>query len=87
MKQIHIHYINKIKDCDFRIFDAEDDENWRAVRSNERALDHWLDKAKIFDKDERQELLENCRWSNDDCVSVLEKLGWTILYGKENINK
>ena len=37
-KQIHIYYINKIKNLDGKIFEYEDDDypNWRAVQICER---------------------------------------------------
>jgi len=84
-KQIHIYYINKIKHCLLKIFEAEDDDivNRRAVVANEKAIDRWLDKAGIVDKDLRQELLKNITWSNDNCKDTLAKLGWKILVDKE----
>lgn len=84
-KQIHIYYINKIKDCLLKIFDSEDDEipNRRIVASNENAIDKYLNKAGIINKELRQELLVNITWSNDNCKEKLEKLGWTILTGRE----
>lgn len=86
-KAIHIYYINRIKDCDRRIFEAADDDyiNYRIVSASERAIDHWLDKARIIDKDERNEIVNHCHWHNDNCAEMLEKLGWTIIRGKENL--
>jgi len=86
-KRIHIYYINKIKFCDGRIYDAQDDlyVNNRVVAQNERSIEHWLDKAKIFDKDLRFELRKHCNWYNDSCCKVLEKLGWTIVFGIQNL--
>ena len=86
-KKIHIYYINRIKDCNGRIFEAEDDDypDYRIVSANERAIEHWLNKAGIIDKKERTEIIENCYWYYDDCAGVLEKLGWTIIRGKENL--
>ena len=88
MKQIHIHYINKIKRCKLRIFEAEDNyvftvEDKAVVTANERAIEHWLKKANITNEEERRELLNIVDWSNDNCSGALEKLGWTILRGKE----
>lgn len=86
-KRIHIYYINKIKFCKGRIYDAQDDlfvDN-RVVAQNERAIELYLDKAKIFDKDLRFELKKHCNWYNDNCCKVLEKLGWIIEKGKENL--
>ena len=84
-KVIHIYYINKIKNCTFNIFEAEGDDypNIKKVRANEKAIEHWLDKAGIFDKNLRQELWEIIKWTNDDCTAALEKLGWKINRGKE----
>lgn len=86
-KQIHIYYINKIKNCLLKIFDAEDDEipNRRIVVANENAIDKYLNKAGIINKELRQELLSNITWSNDKCKEKLEGLGWKILTGKEEL--
>ncbi len=79
-KRIDVCYINKIKNCQLRIFEAEDDDfvDRRIVRINERAIEHWLDKAEIKDKILRYELVENIKWNNDNCCEVLEKLLWRI---------
>ncbi|MCM1556780.1 MAG: hypothetical protein NC087_04520 [Anaeroplasma bactoclasticum] len=83
MKKISMHTINKIKECKCRIYEAEDCErefvDRRAVASNERAIEHWLDKEGIFDKDLRMEVLDNVNWADDNCAGMLEKLGWTIV--------
>ncbi len=83
-KRIHIYYINKIKDCKLRIFEAEDEDivDYRIVARNERAIEQWLDKAKIANKALRYELVENIRWTNDHCCEKLEKLMWRIERGK-----
>ena len=88
-KIIHIYYINKIKMCMLNIFDAEDDDypNIKKVKANERAIERWLNKADIFDKNLRQELLENINWTNDNCVKTLEKLGWKVCRDKLAISK
>lgn len=82
-KIIHMYYINKIKTCKLNIFEAEDDDypDLKTVRANERAIEHYLDKAGINDNKLREELLYNIRWTNDNCVDTLIKLGWTIEYG------
>ena len=86
-KQIHIYYINKIKNLDLKIFEYEDDDypNYRAVNICERNIEKWLDKAGINDKELRQEIKEICVWSRDLCATLLESKGWKILYGKENL--
>ena len=86
-KIIHMYYINKIKKAKLNIFEAEDDDypDYKTVRANERAIEHYLDKAGINDNKLREELLYNIQWTNDNCVQVLEKLGWNIIKGKENI--
>ena len=86
-KQIHIYYINKIKNLDLKIFEYEDDDypNYRAVSICERNIEKWLDKAGITDKKLRQEIREVCVWSRDLCVPLLESKGWKVLYGKENL--
>lgn len=83
-KNIHVRYINKIKNCQLKIFEAEDDDfvDRRVVRANERAIEHWLDKAGIKDKILRYELLENIEWHNDNCCKVLEKSWWRIQHEK-----
>lgn len=77
MKIISMHKINKIKCCQLRIFEAEDDDypDRRIVNANERAIDHYL---KYYSEEEKQELLKAIRWTNDDCASELVKLGWTV---------
>lgn len=82
-KRIHIYYINKIKTCKLKIFEEEDDDypNRKVVSANEKAIEHYLDKAGISEENLRIELLKNIRWTNDNCVDTLAKLGWTIEYG------
>lgn len=77
MKIISMHKINKIKGCKLRIFEAEDDDypDKRIVNANERAIDHYLEG---YSKEEKQELLKNIRWTNDDCTKELLKLGWIV---------
>ena len=60
-KQIHIYYINKIKDCLMKLWDAEnnDNPNRRIIARNENAINKYLDKAGIIDKELRGELLRN----------------------------
>ena len=86
-KQIHIYYINKIKDLDRKIFEYEDDDypNYRAVQTCERHIEKWLDKAKITDKELRREIRSCCVWHRDLCATLLESKGWKVLYGKENL--
>lgn len=90
MKKIHIHYINRIKTCLRKIFEAEDtycftEEDKRIVVANNRAIEHWLKKANITDPVERKELMDNIDWCWDNCADNLEKLGWEIIRGKENL--
>lgn len=84
-KVIHMYYINKIKTAKLNIFEAEDDDypDLKTVRANERAIEHYLDKANIKDEKLREELLYNIQWTNDNCIKVLEKLGWTIIKGRK----
>lgn len=86
-KVIHMYYINKIKTAKLNIFEAEDDDypDLKTVRANERAIEHYLEKANIKDNKLREELLYNIQWTNNNCVQILENLGWTIITGKENI--
>lgn len=77
-KTITIWTINQIKKCTLRIFDAEDDDipNKRIISANERAIDNYL---KYKTKEEKRELLSVINWTNDNCISKLTSLGWTIL--------
>ena len=86
-KQIHIYYINKIKDCLMKLWDAEnnDNPNRRIIARNENAINKYLDKAGIIDKELRGELLRNIVWCDNDCKGKLEKLGWKILTDKEEV--
>lgn len=87
-KQIHIYFINKIKDLDYKIFEYEDKGfvNRRAIANCEHHIERWLDKANVLDKDLRRELLENITWSDDYCAQKLVSLGWLILTGKTVLN-
>ena len=88
-KQINIYYINKIKDCLMKLWDAENDDvpNRRIIARNENAINKYLDKAGIIDKELRQELLRNIVWCDNDCKGKLEKLGWKILTDKEEVKR
>ena len=84
-KQIHIYYIDKIKDCLMKLYDAEDNDNpnRRIIARNENAINKYLDEAGIIDKELRGELLRNIVWCDNDCKGKLEKLGWKILTDKD----
>lgn len=84
-KIIHMYYINKIKTAKLKIFEAEDDDypDLKTLRANERAIEHCLEKANIKDNKLREELLYNIQWTNDDWVSRLKELGWTIITDRE----
>lgn len=88
-KQIDIYYINKIKDCLMKLWDAENDDapNRRIIARNENAINKYLDKAGIIDKELRGELLRNIVWCDNDCKGKLEKLGWKILTDKEEVRR
>lgn len=88
-KQIHIYYINKIKDCLMKLYDAEDNDvpNRRIIARNENAINKYLDEAGIIDKELRGELLRNIVWCDNDCKGKLEKLGWKILTDKEEVRR
>ena len=88
-KQIHIYYINKIKDCLMKLWDAENNDvpNRRIIARNENAINKYLDKAGIIDKELRGELLRNIVWCDNDCKGKLEKLGWKILTDKEEVRR
>ena len=93
MKEITMLKLNKIKKCLWRIFEAEDNatsengtiifddyHDYLSYHANNRALNHYL---KGYTKDEADELLNNIKWQNDNCVEVLEKLGWKIIREKD----
>ena len=90
-KKIHIFYINKIKNLDRHIFNnlnnKSSNNNILIIRSCERWIRHWLDKANILDEDLRLEVKNCCVWNNNACARDLEDLGWTILRGKENLQQ
>ena len=46
MKQIKLYHIVKIQSATIKLFEAEDDDypDGRAIKANERAIQHWLDK-------------------------------------------
>ena len=85
-KKIHIYYVNKIKNLDYKIFEQEDSDypNAIVIRSCNRWKKHWLDKANISNESLRNEVLATCIWSDDNCTTTLENNGWTILTGEEN---
>lgn len=88
-KQIDIYYINKIEECLMKLWDAEDNDNpnRRIIARNENAINKYLDKAGIIDKELRGELLRNIVWCDNDCKGKLEKLGWKILTGEEGVKR
>jgi hypothetical protein len=87
-KKIHIYYVNKIKNLDYKVFEQEDSDypNVIVIRSCNRWKKHWLDKANILDESLRNEVLATCIWSDNNCATKLENNGWTILMGEENVN-
>lgn len=76
-----MEYINRLKRCDLNIFEAEDDipANRRKVVANERAKEHWLDKAGIIKEDYRREVLELACWETDSVATELMIKGWKII--------
>ena len=88
-KQIDIYYINKIEECLMKLWDAENNDvpNRRIIARNENAINKYLDKAGIIDKELRGELLRNIVWCDNDCKGKLEKLGWKILTDKEEVRR
>lgn len=91
MKQINAYHIVKIQAATIRLFEAEDDwcPDYRAVRANERAIQHWLDKI-TDDEDEQREILrviESNNFNREDktfkpIFDGLRKLGYEIVEGK-----
>lgn len=87
MKKIYAGHIVKIQAATMRLFEAEDDwhPDYRAVRANERAIQHWLDKI-TDDEDEQREILrviERENWNREDktfkpICDELRALGYEI---------
>lgn len=78
-KKISYHIINKIIDLQVGIF-AEEDEDYpdrRKIVPRERAIQRILDEN--YPKELHAEILECVQWSNDDCASLLQQKGWTIV--------
>lgn len=78
MKQIKMWTVNKIKYRQVRIFEEEDSNypNWYAVRANERAIEHYI---KDYSEEEKKELRELIKWTNDNCKKTLEEHGWKVI--------
>lgn len=89
-KQIKLYHIMKIQSATIRLFEAEDDDcpDYRVVRANERAIEHWLDKI-TTNKEERRKILdiiEHENWNTEDSsfkpiCDRLRRLGYEILEG------
>lgn len=77
-KEISIRTINNVKECLYRIFDAEDDDcvNRKKVSANERAIDHYL---KDYSEEQKKELLSIMQWHSGGTAQKLERLGWKII--------
>lgn len=77
MKKISMITINKIKMCQLRIFEAEDDDypDGRIIAANANAIDKYMEDYSL---EEKRELLNVINWCNDNCAIDLEKLGWEI---------
>lgn len=82
-KSISVQSINKIKNLKRKIFEYEDEEleyvNMRGVSICERYIERYLANITPYEW-ERKELRENIKWTCDNCVEKLEKLGWEV-YG------
>ena len=70
-----------------QIFEEEDNDyvDNRVVVNKWRAIENCLKKANITDEKTKEEFFQNVDWCWDGCAERLEKLGWTILRGKELI--
>lgn len=83
-KFISMRIINKIKNLELKTFEYEDEEpeyvNRRAVAICERHIEKYLANVTPYES-ERKELRENIKWTCDNCVEKLEKLGWEV-YGQ-----
>ena len=87
-KKIHVFFINKIKNLDYKIFEYQDEDcvNTRAVKNCERHIENWLAKAGV-ERKFYQEVLSCINWADDNCVEKLEKLGWTVIRGEDEWKK
>ena len=83
-KKIHTYNINKIKNLLYKIFEYQDEDmpNYRAVKFCERHIEGWLAKAGV-ERKLYKEVLSCIDWADDNCVEKLEKLGWTVIRGKD----
>lgn len=77
MKQITIKTLNKVKRLQLKMFEYGDDENRRGEVNCENAL--WYKVLKDYTEEEKKELLDLIRWTNDDCSSLLEAKGWKVI--------
>lgn len=86
-KEIHVFFVNKLKNLDGKIYDEEDQDypDRRKTSAYQREYEKWLDKAGIKDGELRQEIKCSIQWCDDDCVGILESKGWTVLAGKETL--
>lgn len=88
-KKIHIYFINKIKKLDYKIFEYQDEDcpNYRAIQICERHIQRYLGQAGIYGEKIRSEILSCINWADDNCAEKLEKLGWTVIRGKDEWTK
>lgn len=88
MRQIYAGYIVKLQAATMRLFDALDD-NYPAIRANERAIQRWLDKI-TDNADEQRQILDVVKrgdWNMKDTTfkpiyDELRALGYEIVEGQ-----
>ena len=90
MKQIKLYHIVKIQSATIKLFEAEDDDypDGRAIKANERAIQHWLDKITPDEAEQRKilDIIERQNWNTEDYTfkpicDELRALGYEILEG------
>jgi len=90
MKEIKMSWIVKLQHATMRLFAAQDEDypDGRAIRSNERAIQHWLDKMtnNIDEQRKIHKIVEEQNWNTTDLTfkpicDRLRTMGFTIKEG------
>ena len=86
-RKIDISFITKIRNLCGKIILEEkklDKKNSIVIRSCERWIRHWLDKANVVELELRKEIRDCCYYNYDDnYVEKLKELGWIILNNED----
>lgn len=90
MKRIHIFYVNRIKEAKKAAFDSMDNaadvvDGAVAEAREKRKIERLLDQAGIADPKDHRQVLGIVNWYDRHCVDRLEKSGWEVVRGRENL--